>query len=154
MNALSKKTAIILARLGRSVVPLGVLILFVAHLYVTLPRLQESLGWLREQGALSYEEKMRIKWARYGSYFDLMDFVQKRTPLGAIILFEDGPKLGSIDFYFLFPRRILYGGAEVLRDHPEVEYVVIEGDYPGFPVSGEKFMMDDRHGLLRIRREP
>jgi hypothetical protein len=58
----------------------------------------------------------------------------------------------EFDQYFLFPRRVIYGDADALRCNPQVEYVLITDNYPQFPVSGTKKMMDGIHGLYELQK--
>ena len=100
---------------------------------------------------MTYEEKMRTKW---GAYYELMLFVQNETPENAVLLQDANWYYQTVDLYFLYPRQLIYGGEDVLRNNPQIDYVIISEDYPNFSVAGEKVMFDDRRGVYRIRSKP
>jgi hypothetical protein len=122
--------------------------MFGMHLVVAVPRFYAALAPLWEIPGRSYEDKMREKW---GSYFELMQFVQRTTPENAVLL-HDPTDYRWLAPYFLYPRRLLFGGEMMLREHPEIEYVLIRDDYPTSPVTGERLMLNDTLGLYKIRR--
>ncbi len=121
---------------------------FAAQVIIAIPHLQNAIEPLQTVPNISDADKMRIQW---GDLFDQLDFIRRETPANAVILMpEDGRP--EVDQYFLFPRRVIYGDADALRDNPQVEYVLITDNYPSFPVRGEKMMLDDAHGLYRLQR--
>jgi hypothetical protein len=84
--------------------------------------------------------------------FDQVEFIRKQTPEQAVLLL--GPKwYPQHALYFLYPRRLFFGGAGILAQHPEIEYVIIDDPgYPNFAVDGDKVMLDAERGLYKIRR--
>ncbi len=135
-------------RFVSKLVDLSIAAFFAAQFLLAIPHLQNVSEPLRTVPNISDADKMRIQW---GALFDRLDFVRRETPPNAVILMpEDGRP--EFDQYFLFPRRVIYGDADALRDNPQVEYVLITDNYPPFPVRGEKMMLDDAHGLYRLQR--
>ncbi|MBI5649197.1 MAG: hypothetical protein HZC40_01930 [Chloroflexi bacterium] len=135
-----------LIRFLRWLATLSIVILVLAHLVFSASAFQRALAPLWERPTWSYADKMQKTW---GAYFPLMQFVQQQTPDDAVLLLD--PYYGAVDFYFLYPRRILHGGAEMLRQHPEIQYVVInDRDFPNFPVAGTKLMLNEHLGLYKL----
>jgi len=121
---------------------------FAAQVVIAIPRSQDAIAPLLIAPNLTYTDKMYIQW---GDLFVLLDFIRRQTPPDAIILMKDDQR-PQFDQYFLFPRRVIYGDANALRDNPQVQYLLIARDYPQFPVSGTRIMLDDTHGLYRLQR--
>jgi hypothetical protein len=132
----------------RSLTGLMIAVFFATQVIIAIPRFQDALFPLLTVPNISYTDKMYIQW---GDVFVLLDFVRRETPENAVILMkEDGRP--EFDQYFLFPRGVIYGDAATLANNPQVEYVIITDNYPQFPVSGTKKMMDETHGLFEVRR--
>jgi hypothetical protein len=131
----------------RSLVAIGIAALFAAQVAAGLPAIESAVSAPMQFPDRSADEKMRNEW---GSFYDLMQFVQTRTPANAVLLFDPEYYYKSVNLYFLSPRKLLYGDEEALRSHPEIDYVVISEGYPSFPVPGEKMPLDDKQGLYRI----
>ena len=131
----------------RSLVAIGIAALFAAQVAAGLPAMESAVSAPMQFPNRSTDEKMRIAW---GSYYDLMQFVQDKTPASAAILFDAKYYYKSVNLYFLSPRKLIYGDEETLRSHPEIDYVVISDGYPTFPLRGEKMMLDDKQGLYGI----
>ena len=135
-------------RLGRALVGWAVVLFFAAQVWLAIPHLQTALEPFQTVPNISYTEKMHIQW---GAIFDVLYFVRRETPENAVILMkEDGRP--EFDQYFLFPRRVIYGDSDALRNNPQVDYVLIGDGYPQFPVVGARRMMDDTHGLYELQR--
>jgi hypothetical protein len=135
-------------RLGRLIAKWSMVLFFAAQLILAVPHLLTAVEPFQTVPNITYVEKMRIQW---GGIFDLLDFVRRETPENAVILMkEDGRP--EFDQYFLFPRRVVYGTAEALRNDPPIDYVLVDDGYPQFPVSGSKIMMDDTHGLFKLQK--
>jgi hypothetical protein len=148
MKSLTKPIPNRIATFFRWIAAWGVIVFFIAQLIIAIPVFLNALQPVWEHPNWSYEDKMRIYW---GPYVDLMQFIQRQTPSNSVLLAD--PYYGSVDIYFLFPRTIIYGGADTLRSHPEIQYVVIDDrGYPDFPVPGDKIMLNDKIGLYRIHR--
>ncbi len=126
----------------------GVAIFVLVHLAVSVPILVGHLNPILENPGRSYDEKIQMKW---GPDYTVVSFILKNTPENATILMEHA-LYGAPEQYFLFPRKLLYGGEETLRTHPEITYIVIDHDFPNFYVNGEKILMDDQRGLIKVRR--
>lgn len=100
---------------------------------------------------LTYEEKMSRIW---GDYYAYMTFIQEHTPSSAVILIpppgDAYPLVGAswLDDYFLYPRRLINADQNALEEHPEVEYILIHGGFPDFPVAGERLMLNQQSGLI------
>ena len=131
----------------RSLVAIGIAALFAAQVGAGLGAIESAVSAPMQFPDRSTDDKMRIGW---GSYYDLMRFVQSKTPPNAVILFDPKYYYKTVNLYFLSPRKLIYGDAETLRSHPEIEYVVISDGYPTFPLPGEKIMLDDKQGLSGI----
>ena len=121
---------------------------FTAQVLLAVPSFQSAVATLMAAPNLTYTDKMYIRW---GDIFAQLDFVRRETPPDAVILMkkDDRPEF---DQYFLFPRRVIYGDAASLQSNPQIQYVLIADDYPAFPVSGAKVLMDGTHGLYRLTR--
>jgi hypothetical protein len=137
-----------LSGLLRPVGAWAIVALFLIQLVVSIPQLLGGLQPILEDPNRSNDDKLHIQWP---GYYDLMHFIAERTPENAAILMDNSARV-KLDLYFLYPRRLLYGGAETFRTHPEIEYVVATEDFPDFPVTGEKQMMNDKFGLYKIQR--
>jgi hypothetical protein len=137
----------VVERIVRLIIGWGVVGLFVAQILVALPWFVSSLAPLVENPNRSYDEKMRIKW---GDYYDLVQFIQKETPNNAVLLIDSNSHI-NIDLYFLYPRQLYYGDKQDLVQHP-IEYVILTGELPAPAVEGERMMLDDKRGLIRVRR--
>ena len=122
--------------------------LFAVQVAIVIPQWSSGLQPLIESPNRSDDDKMHIKWP---GYYDLVHFIAQETPEDAIILMDNNARV-QVDLYFLYPRRLVYGGVETFRAHPEIEYVVATEDFPDFPVVGEKRMMNDKLGLYKIQR--
>ncbi len=131
----------------RGLVAIGIVALFAAQVAAGLPATVSAVSAPMQFPNRSDDEKMRIAWE---SYYDLVQFVQAKTSGDAILLFEPKFYYASVNLYFLYPRKLIYGDEATLRSHPEIDYVVISDGYPAFPVPGEKMMLDDKQGLYRI----
>lgn len=100
---------------------------------------------------LTYDEKMSRIW---GDYYAYMTFIQEHTPSSAVILIpphgDTYPLVGckGLDDYFLYPRRLINADQNALEEHPEVEYILIDGEFPDFPVAGERLMLNEQSGLI------
>jgi len=121
--------------------------LFVAHLGLGLVTNLTFLSPIIENPARTYDEKMQVKW---GAYYASVRFVKEGTPEDAAILVGPGWN-DTMDLYFLFPRHLFYGGEQVLQAHPEIGYIVVNGNFPDFAITGQKIMLDDQHGLIQIQ---
>ncbi len=126
----------------------AIVALFVAQVAITIPQWLSGLQPLAGNPNQSDDDKMRVKWP---GYYDLVHFIAQETPENATILMDNSARV-QIDLYFLYPRRLLYGGAGTFWAHPEIEYVVATEDFPDFPVTGEKRMLNDKLGLYKIQR--
>ena len=93
---------------------------------------------------ISDDDKMRIQW---GEVYNQLDFIRRETPDNAVIQMKDDGR-PEFDQYFLYPRRVIYDD----KPHGEAEYLFVEENYPPFPVSGEKKMLDLTHSLIKIQR--
>ncbi len=88
---------------------LGVLIL---NLYKTFNFLWADITVMENFPRLTYGQKMQ---AKYGLYYDFMEFVKKNTPDDAVILIPPSmvPFMASgnsyLSNYFLYPRRLING---------------------------------------------
>ncbi|MCL4393966.1 MAG: hypothetical protein M1482_04020 [Chloroflexi bacterium] len=96
--------------------------------------------------SLTYTDKMYVQWR---DVYVLLDFVSRETPPTAVILMPEDER-PEFDQYFLFPRRVIYGNDAALRDNPQIDYVLIVGEYPQFAVEGSRIMLDGTHGLVRL----
>ena len=133
----------------QSLVTFGIIGLFVAQIGAGLAQIDEAISGPMQFPNRSIDDKMRVEW---GSYYDLMRFVQDKTPEDAILLLGTKSPFATLDLYFLYPRKLLFGSEETLNNHPEIGYVVISDGYPTFPVPGEKMMLDDKQGIYRLPR--
>ena len=122
--------------------------LFVAQLALSVFQFQNLLAPVVESPGRSYDAKMQLKW---DGYYEFVHFVKENTPDDATILIGPGWN-GPMDLYFLYPRHLIYGGAQLLQAHPEIDYVVANGAFPELPMPGERLMLDDSHGLIRVLR--
>lgn len=133
----------------RSIAVWIIALLFLAQVIAAIP-----IVWSMWEGPLqnpdwTYEQKMRSVRG-LSSYFDFILFVQATTPEKAVLLFDPNYHYITLNLYFLYPRKLIYGGEKILHEHPEVDYVVINDGFPNFPVNGERIMFDDKQGLYRI----
>ena len=135
-------------RLGPTITRWCLVLFFAAQVYLAIPFLQASIQPLQAAPDISFVEKMHIQW---GAIFDLLDFVRRETPETAVILMKDDGR-PEFDQYFLFPRRVVYGGADVLQENSQIDYVLVDDGYPQFPVIGSKMMLDETHGLYKVQR--
>jgi hypothetical protein len=135
--------------LFRALATYAVAALFVGQIAIATPTVLSTLSGPLQDPNPSYEEKMRGAW---GSYFDFMQFVQAKTSENAVLLFDPKYFYATLSLYFLYPRKLIYGGKETWQSHPEVDYVVISEGYPSFSVQGEKEMFDDKQGVYRVQR--
>ena len=128
-------------QLIRSLAVFGITLLFIGQVMSVVPTVQSTWAGPLQDPKRSYEQKMRSVW---GSYFDFIQFVQTRTPDTSVLLFDSKYYYATLNLYFLYPRKLIYGNEETLRSHPEINYVVISDGFPNFPVAGEKIMFDDK----------
>lgn len=135
-------------RLWRYFAAVTIAALFAGHLVNAVPQYILSAEPLLSGQLNSYDDKMT---AKLGSYYKFTEFIQAQTLPSATLLFDARYQNRTLDPYFLFPRRLLYGGEQVLNSHPEVEYVVISENYPDYAVDGEKLMFDSQHGLIKLK---
>ncbi len=126
----------------------GLILLFATQVGFGIPNLQTAVEPFLTVPAIGYAEKMHIQW---GPIFDLLYFISRETPENAVILMKDDGR-PEFDQYFLFPRRVVYGGADALLHDRQIGYVLIDDGYPQFPVIGTKLMLDDTHGLFKLQR--
>lgn len=133
----------------RTLTAYGIAALFVLQVALGFPFFQWNLTAPMLEPNRTAEEKLRIAW---GAFFDAMQFVQVQTPLDAVILIDSNYIYFNLTLYFLYPRKLLFGGETIFRANPEIGYVLITDGYPDFPVAGETTMLNDKHGLLRILR--
>ena len=131
----------------RSLVALGIAALFVFQVAAGLPTIVSAVSAPLQFPDRSVDEKLRMEW---GSFYDLMQYVQVKTPTNAVLLFAPNYQYRAVDLYFLYPRKLLYGDEATLHSHPEIDYVVISDGYPTFPVPGERTMLDSTQGLYGI----
>lgn len=131
----------------RSIAVWVIVLLFLAQVMIAIPVIQHTWIGPLQYPNRTYEQKMRAVW---GTYFDFMQFIQTATPNTSVLLLDPNHLYLSLNLYFLYPRRLIYGDEKTLHKHPEVDYVVIIEGFPNFPVNGEKIMFDDKHGLYRI----
>ena len=115
---------------------------------------EEQARWMAENIALisdkpnrTYSEQMEAKW---GAYYDLVRFVAQETPRDAILLFDSQSHI-NLDLYFLYPRKVLYD-SDLTARMQSVDYLVLTGDVPAPTLPGEKTMLDDKRGIIRLRR--
>ncbi len=125
----------------------GIILLFIIQGMNAIPIVQSTLAGPFHAPNRSYTQKMHDVW---GPFFDFMQFVQTETPETAVLLFDPKYYYASVNLFFLYPRKLIYGGEETLHSHPEIDYVVISDGFPNFFVAGERIMFDDKQGLYRI----
>lgn len=133
----------------RSIAVWLIALLFLAQVIAAIPIVRSMWEGPLQNPNWTYEQKMRSVWG-WSSHFDFMLFVQAKTPETATLLFDPHYRFITLNLYFLYPRKLIYGNEETLRKHPETDYVVISEGFPNFPINGEKMMFDDKHGLYRI----
>ncbi len=131
----------------RSLIAFAIVVVFLAQIVNALSPAQSVWAGVLQKLDQSYEQKMHDVW---GAYFDFMQFVQTTTPDTSVLLFDSKYYFATLNLYFLYPRKLIYGNEETLHSHPEINYVVISDGFPNFPVAGEKIMFDDKQGLYRI----
>jgi hypothetical protein len=132
----------------RRIAAWGIIAYFAVQLLATFPQVLPGLQPLFNNDNLSYDDKMRLKWA--GNY-DLVQWIVQDTPETAGILM-DNANSPPIDLYFLYPRHLFYGGEKDFQAHPEIGYIVVSSTFPDFPVSCEKHMVSENVGICRILR--
>jgi hypothetical protein len=126
----------------------GVIFFIAAYLFVALPSFIDALRPLVGDSTSYYELIFRNN-VHVSPV--LVQFVRQNTPENVTLL------LGSNWYpaharYFFFPRVLIFGNEEALSQHPDIDYVVVWKDYPDFPVPGEKLMLDDERGLIKVLR--
>lgn len=122
--------------------------LFAAQAVAAFPQFELAAATYADHPAWSNSDKLHAKW---GAYYDLMNFIQRETPSDAVILMDNTAR-EQIDLYFLYPRKPVYGDEAFFRAHPEIGYVVVTSYFPNFEVHGQVVMMDDHSGLYRVQR--
>lgn len=126
----------------------GLVLLIAAHLALGLVNLiatlSPMLGDLSSYNEAQFRMNLRVSYS-------FVQFIQKETPENSTLLL--GPSwYPAHALYFFYPRHLIYGGASILRDHPEIEYIVIDDGFPDFDVAGEKVMLDSERGIVQVRR--
>lgn len=100
----------------------------------------------------SYDDK----WRRVlGEYYDLIRFVRDRTPPDARILLpprEDLPLNLWMHNYFWLPRPLFVSDRPEAIAENAIDYVVVIRDSPAFPVAGERIMLDEKRGLIKVEK--
>jgi hypothetical protein len=122
--------------------------LITAHLLFSAVSLLSITSPLLGNSVVTYEALVR---SNLQVSYELIEFVQAKTPQDAILLIS--PRWNHAHaLYFFYPRKLFFGGADVLQNHPEIQYVVSDGTFPDFPIEGEQIMLDQERGLYRIKR--
>lgn len=129
------------------VLSFAVALLLLAQLFVSLGWMRDNLAPIIEDPNRSYDEKMRFQ---LDGYYELMQFVQRETPRDAT-LWIDSAEHVNLDLYFLFPRKIYYA-SDLAARMQAVDYLVLTGEVAAPSVEGEKRMLDDKRGVIRLRR--
>jgi hypothetical protein len=142
------KPNLVSGRFWGELVRLAIASLFVAQIGLAAPWIVNLISPLIQNPNWSYDQKMRSRW---GEYYDLMSFLQQHTSADAVILLPPRPN-ANMDPYFLYPRKLIYGDESALQEHPEIDYIAIDGEFPQFAVDGEKVMSNGQYGLYRLRR--
>jgi len=97
------------------------------------------------------------KWRRVlGEYYDLIRFVRDRTPPDARILLpprEDLPLNLWMHNYFWLPRPLFVSDRPEAIAENAIAYVVVIRDSPAFPVAGERIMLNETQGIIKVKRE-
>ena len=114
-----------------------------------------QLGSIASLGNVSRNEKWEQQFGSY--WYSYFRFVREHTPPRARILI---PPLDKERFpwnvvrhnFFLQPRRIYQGSRPWLLKREMIDYVVTCGPFPDFPVEGERIMLDEKRGLIQIRK--
>lgn len=133
-------------KMGRMVLGCVVALYFLAQLFVSLAAMAQSVAPLAENPNRSYDDKMRFQ---LGAYYELLKFVQDKTPPDASILI-DSPSRAHLDLYFLYPRRIFYD-RDLNARMQSVDYIVLTGEVPLPSIQGTRIMLDAQRGLIRFR---
>ncbi len=136
-------------RFVRAIAAYGVALLFVLQVMLGLAQFQWNLTEPLLEPNRTTEEKFRSAW---GTFFDVVQFVKTQTPPDAVILIDSEYIYHNLMLYFLYPRRLLFGGESVFRANSEIGFILITDGYPDYAVTGETKMLDDSHGLLRVSR--
>ena len=109
--------------------------------------MKDNLAPILENPSRSYDDKMRYQ---LGAYYELMQFVERETPRDATLWIDSADYI-NLDLYFLFPRKIFYAFDLAARTQA-VDYLVLTGNVPAPAVEGEKKMLDEKRGVIRLRR--
>lgn len=91
------------------------------------------------------------KWeAILGDYYGFIRFVVGETPPSARILVPPGslPMNIWMHNYFLFPRKLFRDD----RSGEEMDYIMVYGSPPDPTVEGERIMLDEKRGLIKVRK--
>lgn len=133
-------------KMGRIVLGCVVALYFLAQLFVSLTAMAQGIAPLAENPNRSYDGKMRLQ---LGEYYELLKFVQDKTPSDATILI-DSPSHAQLDLYFLYPRRIFYD-RDLTARMQSVDYIVLTGEMPLPFIQGTRIMLDTQRGMVRFR---
>ena len=104
---------------------------------------------LIQEPDLSYDEKMKRHWGE--KFYEMIEYIQQSTPEKSVLLLGPG-WYGTPERSMLYPRQLYFGGEQALRAHPEIQFVVLQDNFPNFAVNGEKLLLDQTRGLIKIRR--
>lgn len=132
--------------MGRTILGCLVALYFLAQLFVSLTAMAQGIAPLAQNSNRSYDDEMRLQ---LGEYYDLLKFVQDKTPPDATILI-DSPTRAQLDLYFLYPRRLFYD-RDLAARMQSVDYIVLTGDAPAPSVEGTRIMLDAQRGLIRFK---
>ena len=100
----------------------------------------------------SEDEKWRFV---LGDYYDFIRFVRERTPPAARILLppsRSSPINLWMHNYFWLPRSIYSDERTARWGSGTIDYIAVLDGWSGFPLSGERMMLDDRRGLIKVKK--
>lgn len=130
----------------RLVLQCVVALVILAQLFTAARWMLENITLIGAQPSRSFDAQMQT---RLGAYYDLARFVAQETPRDATILFDSSSHI-NLDLYFLYPRRVFYDRDLIARTQ-SIDYVVLTGDVPPIAIPGQKKMLDDKRGIIKLR---